>query len=336
MIFTGRRFPTTRLRRNRRRSFLRELVQEVRLSCSDLVQPIFIMEGNNKEEAIKTMPGVSRLSVDLAVKKVAHLNQLKIPAVGLFPAIGQEKKTADGLEAINPNGLIQNAVKKIKDSVPDIGIITDVALDPYTSHGHDGILGEDGEILNDKTVEILQEQSLSLARAGADILAPSDMMDGRIGEIRAILDKNGYENVNLLSYAAKYASTFYGPFRDAIGSGTSLGRSDKKTYQMDPRNSDEALWEVALDLEEGADMVMIKPGLPYLDILKRVKETYSVPTFAYQVSGEYLMLKNLYPEEPELEREVIVESLLCFKRAGADAIFSYFSERVAEWLKNPN
>ena len=336
MIFTGRRFPTTRLRRNRRRSFLRELVQEVRLSCSDLVQPIFIMEGNNKEEAIKSMPGVSRLSVDLAVEKVAHLNQLKIPAVGLFPAIGQEKKTADGLEAINPNGLIQNAVKKIKDSVPDIGIITDVALDPYTSHGHDGILGEDGEILNDKTVEILQEQSLSLARAGADILAPSDMMDGRIGEIRAILDKNGYENVNLLSYAAKYASTFYGPFRDAIGSGTSLGRSDKKTYQMDPSNSNEALWEVALDLEEGADMVMIKPGLPYLDILKRVKETYSVPTFAYQVSGEYLMLKNLYPEEPELEREVIVESLLCFKRAGADAIFSYFSERVAEWLKNPN
>ena len=336
MIFTGRRFPTTRLRRNRRRSFLRELVQEVRLSCSDLVQPIFIMEGNNKEEAIKSMPGVSRLSVDLAVEKVAHLNQLQIPAVGLFPAIGQEKKTADGLEAINPNGLIQNAVKKIKDSVPDIGIITDVALDPYTSHGHDGILGEDGEILNDKTVEILQEQSLSLARAGADILAPSDMMDGRIGEIRAILDKNGYENVNLLSYAAKYASTFYGPFRDAIGSGTSLGRSDKKTYQRDPRNSNEALWEVALDLEEGADMVMIKPGLPYLDILKRVKETYSVPTFAYQVSGEYLMLKNLYPEEPELEREVIVESLLCFKRAGADAIFSYFSERVAEWLKNPN
>ncbi len=336
MIFTGRRFPTTRLRRNRRRSFLRELVQEVRLSCSDLVQPIFIMEGNNKEEAIKSMPGVSRLSVDLAVEKVAHLNQLKIPAVGLFPAIGQEKKTADGLEAINPNGLIQNAVKKIKDSVPDIGIITDVALDPYTSHGHDGILSEDGEILNDKTVEILQEQSLSLARAGADILAPSDMMDGRIGKIRAILDKNGYENVNLLSYAAKYASTFYGPFRDAIGSGTSLGRSDKKTYQMDPRNSNEALWEVALDLEEGADMVMIKPGLPYLDILKRVKETYSVPTFAYQVSGEYLMLKNLYPEEPELEREVIVESLLCFKRAGADAIFSYFSERVAGWLKNPN
>tara|TARA_B100000676_G_scaffold275335_1_gene295399 strand:+ start:505 stop:1389 length:885 start_codon:yes stop_codon:yes gene_type:complete len=294
------------------------------------------MEGNNKEEAIKSMPGVSRLSVDLAVEKVAHLNQLKIPAVGLFPAIGQEKKTADGLEAINPNGLIQNAVKKIKDSVPDIGIITDVALDPYTSHGHDGILSEDGEILNDKTVEILQEQSLSLARAGADILAPSDMMDGRIGKIRAILDKNGYENVNLLSYAAKYASTFYGPFRDAIGSGTSLGRSDKKTYQMDPRNSNEALWEVALDLEEGADMVMIKPGLPYLDILKRVKETYSVPTFAYQVSGEYLMLKNLYPEEPELEREVIVESLLCFKRAGADAIFSYFSERVAGWLKNPN
>ena len=294
------------------------------------------MEGNNKEEAIKSMPGVSRLSVDLAVEKVAHLNQLKIPAVGLFPAIGQEKKTADGLEAINPNGLIQNAVKKIKDSVPNIGIITDVALDPYTSHGHDGVLGEDGEILNDKTVEILQEQSLSLARAGADILAPSDMMDGRIGKIRAILDKNGYENVNLLSYAAKYASTFYGPFRDAIGSGTSLGRSDKKTYQMDPRNSNEALWEVALDLEEGADMVMIKPGLPYLDILKRVKETYSVPTFAYQVSGEYLMLKNLYPEEPELEREVIVESLLCFKRAGADAIFSYFSERVAGWLKNPN
>ena len=294
------------------------------------------MEGNNKEEAIKSMPGVSRLSVDLAVEKVAHLNQLKIPAVGLFPAIGQEKKTADGLEAINPNGLIQNAVKKIKDSVPDIGIITDVALDPYTSHGHDGILSEDGEILNDKTVEILQEQSLSLARAGADILAPSDMMDGRIGKIRAILDKNGYENVNLLSYAAKYASTFYGPFRDAIGSGTSLGRSDKKTYQMDPRNSNEALWEVALDLEEGADMVMIKPGLPYLDILRRVKETYSVPTFAYQVSGEYLMLKNLYPEEPELERAVIVESLLCFKRAGADAIFSYFSERVAEWLKNPN
>ena len=294
------------------------------------------MEGNNKEEAIKTMPGVSRLSVDLAVKKVAHLNQLKIPAVGLFPAIGQEKKTADGLEAINPNGLIQNAVKKIKDSVPDIGIITDVALDPYTSHGHDGVLGEDGEILNDKTVEILQEQSLSLARAGADILAPSDMMDGRIGKIRATLDKNGYETVNLLSYAAKYASTFYGPFRDAIGSGISLGRSDKKSYQMDPRNGNEALWEVALDLEEGADMVMVKPGLPYLDILKRVKETYSVPTFAYQVSGEYLMLKNLYPEEPELEREVIVESLLCFKRAGADAIFSYFSERVAEWLKNPD
>ena len=336
MIFTGRRFPTTRLRRNRRRGFLRELVQEVRLSCSDLVQPIFIMEGNNKKEAIKTMPGISRLSVDLAVEKVAHLNQLKIPAVGLFPAIGQEKKTADGLEAINPNGLIQNAVRKIKDSVPDIGIITDIALDPYTSHGHDGILGKDGEILNDKTVEVLQEQSLSLARAGADILAPSDMMDGRVAKIRAILDKNGYENVNLLSYAAKYASAFYGPFRDAIGSGTSLGRSDKKSYQMDPRNGNEALWEVALDLEEGADMVMIKPGLPYLDVLKRVKDTFSVPTFAYQVSGEYLMLKNLYPEQPELEREAIIESLLCFKRAGADAIFSYFSERVAEWLKNPS
>ncbi len=336
MIFTHRRFPTTRLRRNRRQPFLRELVQEVRLSCSDLVQPIFIMEGSNKEEAIRTMPGISRLSLDLAVEKVAHLNKLEIPAVALFPVIEQEKKTAEGLEAINPNGLIQHAVKKIKDSVPEIGIITDVALDPYTSHGHDGILGKDGEILNDKTVEILQKQSLSLVRAGADILAPSDMMDGRVAKIRETLDENGYENVNLLSYAAKYASAFYGPFRDAIGSGNSLGRYGKKSYQMDPRNGNEALWEAALDLEEGADMVMIKPGLPYLDILKRVKEAYSVPTFAYQVSGEYLMLKNLYPEEPELEREVIIESLLCFKRAGADAIFSYFSERVAEWLKNPN
>ena len=311
-------------------------MQEVKLSSSDLVQPIFIVEGNNKKEAIETMPGIFRLSVDLAVEKAAHLNQLRIPALALFPVIEQEKKTTDGSEAINPNGLIQNAVKKIKDSVPEIGIITDVALDPYTSHGHDGILGDDGEILNDKTVEILQEQSLSLARAGADILAPSDMMDGRIAKIRAILDKNDHENVNLLSYAAKYASAFYGPFRGAIGSGTNLGRSDKKTYQMDPGNGNEALWEVALDLEEGADMVMIKPGLPYLDILKRVKESYSVPTFAYQVSGEYLMLKNLYPEEPKLEREIIMESLLCFKRAGADAIFSYFSERVAEWLKNPD
>jgi len=311
-------------------------VQETKLSCSDLVQPIFIMGGNNRKEAIKTMPGISRLSIDLAVEKVTHLQKLQIPAVALFPVIEKAKKTSDGLEALNPNGLIQTAVKKIKDTVPEIGIITDVALDPYTSHGHDGILGKDGEILNDKTVEILQEQSLSLAQAGSDILAPSDMMDGRIAKIRAILDKNGLENVNLLSYAAKYASAFYGPFRDAIGSGISLGRSDKKSYQMDPRNGNEALWEVALDLEEGADMVMIKPGLPYLDILKKVKETYSVPTFAYQVSGEYLMLKNLYPREPELERQVIIESLLCFKRAGADAIFSYFSERVAEWLKNPD
>ncbi len=311
-------------------------MQETKLSCSDLVQPIFIMGGNNKKEAIKTMPGISRLSIDLAVEKVTHLQKLQIPAVALFPVIEKAKKTSDGLEALNPNGLIQTAVKKIKDTVPEIGIITDVALDPYTSHGHDGILGKDGEILNDKTVEILQEQSLSLAQAGSDILAPSDMMDGRIAKIRAILDKNGLENVNLLSYAAKYASAFYGPFRDAIGSGISLGRSDKKSYQMDPRNGNEALWEVALDLEEGADMVMIKPGLPYLDILKKVKETYSVPTFAYQVSGEYLMLKNLYPREPELERQVIIESLLCFKRAGADAIFSYFSERVAEWLKNPD
>ena len=311
-------------------------MQETKLSCSDLVQPIFIMGGNNRKEAIKTMPGISRLSIDLAVEKVTHLQKLQIPAVALFPVIEKAKKTSDGLEALNPNGLIQTAVKKIKDTVPEIGIITDVALDPYTSHGHDGILGKDGEILNDKTVEILQEQSLSLAQAGSDILAPSDMMDGRIAKIRAILDKNGLENVNLLSYAAKYASAFYGPFRDAIGSGISLGRSDKKSYQMDPRNGNEALWEVALDLEEGADMVMIKPGLPYLDILKKVKETYSVPTFAYQVSGEYLMLKNLYPREPELERQVIIESLLCFKRAGADAIFSYFSERVAEWLKNPD
>jgi len=302
------------------------------LNTNDLIQPIFVTEGKGVKEPIKTMPGIYRLSIDVAIEKCKILSNLSIPAVAVFPVIKPSKKTPEGSEAFNSEGLIQQAVRNIKKHVPDIGLICDVALDPFTSHGHDGILGENGDILNDETIDILIKQSSSLAEAGADILAPSDMMDGRVSLIRKSLDKKGYENVKILSYAAKYASAFYGPFRDAIGSKAQLGNTDKKTYQMDPANSDEALREVALDLQEGADMVMIKPGMPYLDVIRRVKDTFGAPTLAYQVSGEYLMLKNLYREDAKTEQAAVLESLLSFKRAGADAIISYFSEDVARWL----
>ena len=324
------------MRRNRSDEFVRTLVRESHLKTGDLVQPIFIMDGTNRSEAVDTMPGVSRLTIDLAIKKVATLLALKVPAIALFPVIDVGKKTHDGSEALNPDGIVQRAIRQIKKAAPKIGIISDVALDPFTSHGHDGILGNNGEILNDQTNNLLVKQALSLAQSGADILSPSDMMDGRIGRIRNALDAEGFENVKILSYAVKYASAFYGPFRDAVGSKNQLGKSDKKTYQMDPGNSDEALREVALDIEEGADMVMIKPGMPYLDVIHRIKTNFGVPTFAYQVSGEYLMLKRLCEVDSSPEKAVIIESLVAFKRAGADAIISYFSEKAAGWLLDSN
>ena len=325
-------FPTTRLRRLRNRDYVRRLVRENTLLPSDLVAPMFLKEGKNVKEVISSMPGVHRLSIDLAIKEIKTLSSKGVPAVALFPSVPDRLKSPGGEESYNSAGLIQNAVKKIKEAVPEIGIISDVALDPYTTHGHDGLLNESGDILNDETIDILVRQSLSQAEAGIDIIAPSDMMDGRVAAIRAALDARGFQEVKILAYSAKYSSAFYGPFREAIGSAKNIGGQGKKTYQMDPGNSLEAIREVALDVAEGADMVMVKPGMPYLDIITRIKEEFGMPTFAYQVSGEYSMIKAAAENGWLDEKSAVLESLLCFKRAGAAGVLSYFTKNVIDWL----
>ncbi len=328
---TGK-YPATRMRRMRRDAFSRRLARETALSADDLIQPLFVIEGQGRREPVASMPGIERLSVDLLVAEAGRLAKAGIPAIALFPVPDARAKSADGREAWNPEGLVQRAVRALKKSVPEQGVITDVALDPYTTHGQDGIIDDSGYVVNDATVAALVKQALSQAQAGADIVAPSDMMDGRIGAIRAALEKDGHHNTRILAYSAKYASGFYGPFRDAVGSATSLGKADKANYQMDPANSDEALREVALDLDEGADIVMVKPGLPYLDIVRRVKDAFGVPTFVYQVSGEYAMLAAAAGNGWLDERKAVLESLACIKRAGADGILSYYAGRAAGWL----
>tara|TARA_R100001143_G_scaffold63565_1_gene71966 strand:+ start:1444 stop:2400 length:957 start_codon:yes stop_codon:yes gene_type:complete len=317
----------------RRDDFSRRLMQESVLTPNDLIYPIFVIEGKAKREKVTSMPDVERLSVDELCKEATHLLKLGIPAIALFPSPDPATKSDDGREAFNADGLVQRAVKAVKDTCPELGIITDVALDPYTSHGQDGIIDESGYVLNDATVEVLVKQALAHAQAGADIVAPSDMMDGRIGAVRHALESAGHINTRILAYSAKYASAYYGPFRDAVGSAGNLGASSKENYQMDPANSDEALQEVALDLSEGADIVMVKPGLPYLDIVRRVKDEFGVPTFVYQVSGEYAMHQAAFERGWLDADKVMLESLLSIKRAGADAILSYFAKKVAEKLE---
>ncbi|MFC3681821.1 porphobilinogen synthase [Bacterioplanoides pacificum] len=327
-----RMFPETRLRRMRRDDFSRRLMRENQLTVDSLIYPMFVLEGHQEREAIVSMPGVERLSIDLLVDEVRHLYKLGIPAVALFPVTPLEAKSELAEEAFNPNGLAQRAVRAIKDAVPEMGVMTDVALDPFTTHGQDGIIDADGYVLNDRTVDTLVQQALSHADAGADIVAPSDMMDGRIGDIRDALEEEAFVNTRIMAYSAKYASAYYGPFRDAVGSAANLGKADKKTYQMDPANSDEALHEVALDLAEGADMVMVKPGMPYLDIVRRIKDELKAPTFVYQVSGEYAMHKAAAQNGWLDDDAVMHESLLCMKRAGADGILTYYAKQYAEWL----
>lgn len=322
------RFPKTRPRRNRSADFVRRLVRENQVTPDDLIAPMFILDGQQAREPVESMPGVARLSIDLAIPEVKRLADMGVPAVALFPVTPGDRKTDDGREAYNADGIAQRAISAVKDAVPEIGVVTDVALDPFTTHGHDGVMNEAGEILNDQTLDTLVLQAVSQARAGVDIVAPSDMMDGRVGAIRDALESEGHNNVKILAYSAKYASAFYGPFRDAVGSAGNLGKGSKKTYQMDPGNSDEALREVGLDIAEGADMVMVKPGMPYLDIVQRVKSTYAMPTFVYQVSGEYAMLQTAI-DAGRLGEDVILESLTAFKRAGADGVLTYFAGRVA-------
>jgi porphobilinogen synthase len=327
-------YPATRMRRLRRHDFSRRLVRESRLSVDDLVCPVFVLEGDQRREAVPSMPGVERLSIDELLREAEGWSRLGMPAVALFPVTPAEVKTEDGREAWNPEGLAQRAVRALKAALPELGVITDVALDPFTTHGQDGIIDDDGYVLNDITVEALVRQALSHADAGADMVAPSDMMDGRVGRIRATLEDAGHVNTGILSYSAKYASSFYGPFRDAVGSAANLGGGNKYSYQMDPGNSDEAIREVALDIAEGADAFMVKPGLPYLDIVRRVKSELGVPTFVYQVSGEYAMLKAAAANGWLEERAVVLESLLSMKRAGADGILTYFAPVVARWLND--
>jgi porphobilinogen synthase len=334
MQSSNRQFPKTRLRRLRTNDAMRRLVAEHRLSVSDLIYPMFVVEGKKQREAILSMPGIDRLSIDLLLEEVAELIKLGVPAVALFPILDDELRTENASAAYDDNGLVQRAVKAIKETFPEMGVIADVALDPYTSHGQDGLLDESGYVLNDETTEVLVKQALSHAKAGVDIVAPSDMMDGRIGAIRDALEKNGFIHTKILSYAAKYASAFYGPFRDAVGSGAKLGSGDKKQYQQDPANVDEALHEVALDIQEGADMIMVKPGMPYLDVVRAVKDEFKVPTFVYQVSGEYSMLKAAAQNGWLDEKKVVLEALLGCKRAGADAILTYYAKTVAQWLKD--
>ena len=326
------RYPHSRMRRMRADPFSRELQREHRVHVSDLIYPVFVRQGEAQREAVDSMPGIERLSIDELVKDAKQIYQLGIPSIVIFPVIPADKKSAQAEEAFNPDGLAQRAIAELKNVLPDLGIISDVALDPFTSHGQDGLLNEQGYVLNDETVEVLIKQALSHAQAGADIVAPSDMMDGRVGSIRDALEANDFRNTRILAYSAKYASSFYGPFRDAMGSAANLGGGNKYTYQMDPANSDEALREVVLDIHEGADMVMVKPGMPYLDIVRRVKENFQMPTFVYQVSGEYSMLKAAAQNGWLDEKECVMESLLCIKRAGADAILTYFAKDVARWL----
>lgn len=325
------RYPTTRLRRMRADEFSRRLMRENQLTLDDLIQPFFVIEGNDQSEPVASMPGIERLTVDRLVKEVKRISSLGVPAIALFPLVPDNLKSNEAEEAYNPDGLVQRAVKALKDAVPEVGVITDIALDPYTSHGQDGLIDDNNYVVNDRTVEVLVKQALSHADAGVDIVAPSDMMDGRIDAIRGTLEQNAHHNVKILAYSAKYASNFYNPFRDAVGSAGSLRAGNKYSYQMDPGNSDEALREVALDIEEGADMVMIKPGMPYLDIVRRVKQEFAMPTFVYQVSGEYAMLNAAF-ENGWLDRQsIVLEALTGIKRAGADGILSYFSTQVAEW-----
>jgi porphobilinogen synthase len=326
-------FPRARPRRLRRDDFSRRLVREHTLTVDDLIYPVFVLPGSDRSEPVASMPGVERLSLDRLLREAERVATLGIPAMALFPVTPPEAKSDDAAEAWNPEGLVQRAVATLKAELPELGLITDVALDPFTRHGQDGLLDADGYVTNDATVEALVKQALSHAEAGADVVAPSDMMDGRIGAVRDALERAGHVNTRILAYSAKYASSFYGPFRDAVGSATNLGKADKKSYQMDPGNSDEALREIALDLAEGADMVMIKPGLPYLDVIHRIKHELGVPTFAYQVSGEYAMLRAAEANGWLDGRACILESLLCFKRAGADGVLTYFARDVAEWLK---
>lgn len=326
-------YPSVRMRRMRRDDFSRRLMRETVLTPADLIWPVFVLEGEGRRVAVESMPGVERLSIDLLVREAAELHALGVPAVALFPVTPPESKSLEAEEAWNPGGLAQRAVRALKAALPDLGVITDVALDPFTTHGQDGLIDADGYVLNDETVDALVRQALSHAEAGADIVAPSDMMDGRIGAIRQALETFGHIHTRILAYSAKYASGFYGPFRDAVGSAASLGAGNKYTYQMDPANSDEALREVELDIAEGADMFMVKPALPYLDIVRRIKDRFGVPTFAYQVSGEYAMLKAAAERGWLDERSVVLESLVSIRRAGADAILTYFARDVARWLR---
>ena len=324
-------FPAVRMRRMRRNEFSRRLMREHRLSADDLIYPVFILDGKNRTEKVASMPGVERMTVDRLLPLAEQCAKLRIPALALFPVIEQKLKTLDGREAFNPKGLVPRAVATLKKRLPELGIMTDVALDPYTSHGQDGVVDRTGYIVNDVTLDVLEKQALLQAESGVDIVAPSDMMDGRIGRIRAALEKKGHIHTKIMAYSAKYASGFYGPFRDAVGSAKNLGKGDKKTYQMDPANSDEVLWEVGLDLAEGADMVMVKPSLPYLDIVRRVKDEFKAPTFVYQVSGEYSMLRGAIANG-WLPESCVLESLLAFKRAGADGILTYFALDAARAL----
>ncbi len=326
-------FPGLRMRRMRRDDFTRRLMRENQLTADDLIYPMFVIEGQGTREPVPSMPDVERVSIDRLVAEAKELQSLGIPALALFPVVGSDKKSEDAAEAFNPDGLAQRAVSEVKAACPELGVITDVALDPFTTHGQDGLIDESGYVINDETVEVLVRQALSHAEAGADVVAPSDMMDGRIGEIRDVLEEEGYIHTRILAYSAKYASSFYGPFRDAVGSAANLGAGNKYTYQMDPANADEALREVALDLEEGADMVMIKPGMPYLDIVRRVKDQFGAPTFVYHVSGEYAMLKAAAANGWLNEEACVTEALLSMKRAGADGILTYYAKQVARWLQ---
>ena len=330
---TSAQFPALRMRRMRRDDFSRAMMREHVVTSADLIYPVFILDGKNRREVVASMPGVERVSVDLLFAVAEDCVSLGIPVLALFPVIDPVLKTPDGIEATNPNGLVPRAVRELKARFPELGILTDVALDPFTSHGQDGVLDENGYVLNDETTAILLKQSLVQAAAGVDIVAPSDMMDGRIGAIREALEAERFIHTRIMAYSAKYASAFYGPFRDAVGSAANLGKGSKATYQMDPGNSDEALREVALDLSEGADMVMVKPGMPYLDIVRRVKEEFKVPTFAYQVSGEYAMIKAATQNGWLDHDKTMMEALLCFKRAGADGVLTYFARDIARYIK---
>jgi porphobilinogen synthase len=331
-IMIERQFPITRMRRMRADDFSRRLMREHQLTTADLIYPMFVLEGFNQREKVESMPGVERLSIDLLIDEAHELVKLGIPMIAIFPVVPQEGKSLDAAEAYNPEGLAQRAVRAVKAACPQLGVMTDVALDPFTTHGQDGIIDDNGYVLNDDTIDVLMKQALSHAEAGADVIGPSDMMDGRIIEIRELLEENGHLNTRIMAYSAKYASSYYGPFRDAVGSAANLGKSNKANYQMDPANSNEALHEVALDINEGADMVMVKPGLPYLDIVQRIKSEFKVPTYAYHVSGEYAMLKAAAQNGWLDERKVALETLLCFKRAGADGILTYYAKQVAQWL----